>query len=202
MGTLGVVVALVFALKPGSAEPEKAVKPRASTTATVPPVTTFRLVAAEVPAASGAPLPDVVLSGVLATLNRYLDSAVVSPLRTGTVAADLASIFTPAAALRLTGPDRATLVDEGLPPAGRGLGVDDAAVTLTGLLDNDGSISVVAARVDLTVRTGSGPASTRVARSGELVLVPDVGSWKIDGYDLRVTREPLAPAPATTGAAQ
>jgi hypothetical protein len=179
--------------------PTKRAAADASTTATLPPVTTFRLTGAEVPATGATSLPGPVLNGVLATLNRYLDGAVVSPMRSGRAAADLPGIFTATAAQRLAGPDRATLVEEVEPGAGRGR-VDDASARLTGLLDSGGSILMVAAKVDVVLRTGASGAETRVARSGELVLVPDGGAWRIDGYDLRVTREPVGEASAASGA--
>jgi len=79
------------------------------------------------------------------------------------------------------------------------VGVDDASARLTGLLDGDGTVSVVAATVDVVIRADSKSATTRVSQSGELVLVPDRGAWRIDGYDLRVTREPV-PAVTTSSA--
>jgi hypothetical protein len=199
------VAAIAFAalgavvLAPHSS-PSRRAASRDSTSATRPPLTTFRLAGAEVPATGATSLPDPVLNGVLATLNRYLDGAVVSPLRSGTAAADLPAIFTATAAQRLAGPDRATLVEEGTPGASRNAGLDDASATLTGLLDASGSISVVAAKVDVVLRAGTSGAPTRVARSGELVLVPDGGAWRIDGYDLRVTREPVGEASSASAA--
>jgi hypothetical protein len=154
----------------------------------------------EVPATGATSLPAPVLNGVLATLNRYLDGAVMSPMRSGRASADLPAIFTASAASRLGGPDRATLVEEVVPGASRGGRVDDASARLTGLLDSGGSILMVAAKVDVVLRTGVSGAETRVARSGELVLVPDGGTWKIDGYDLRVTSEPVGEASSASGA--
>ena len=180
--------------------PTKRAAADASTTATMPPVTTFRLAGEEVPASGATSLPGPVLNGVLATLNRYLDGAVVAPMRSGRAAADLPAIFTATAAQRLAGPDRSTLVEEVVSGASRSGRVDDAAAKLTGLLDPGGSILLVAAKVDVVLRTGAAGAETRVARSGELVLVPDGGAWRIDGYDLRVTREPVGEGSAASGA--
>ena len=188
------LVAVLLVALAGCSSSSHRTAPRSATTATIPQVPTFRLSGTEVPATGAAALPDDVLNGVLTTLNRYLDGALVAPLRSGRTAADLDALFTPAAAVRLAGPDRATLVDEGQPgPAGR-VGVDDASARLTGLLDESGTVSLVAATVDVVIRAGPRSATTRVARSGELVLVPDRGAWRIDGYDLRVTREPVPAA--------
>jgi hypothetical protein len=189
--------ALVFASR---SAPTKRAAADASTSATLPPVTTFRVAGEEVPAAGATSLPGPVLNGVLATLNRYLDGALMSPMRSGRSPADLPAIFTASAAQRLGGPDRATLVEDVAPGASRSGRVDDASARLTGLLDSGGSILMVAAKVDVVLRTGASGAETRVARSGELVLVPDGGAWKIDGYDLRVTREPVGEASSASGA--
>jgi hypothetical protein len=193
------VAAVVTVLVVFRSSPTRRAAADASTTATLPLATTFRLAGAEVPSTGAKALPDAVTSGVLATLNRYLAGAVVGPLKSGTAAPDLPALFTGAAAQRLTGPDRATLVEEGGPASGRSVRVDDAAATLTALLAPDGSISVVAAKVDVVLRAGGAGTATRVARSGELVLIPDGGVWKIDGYDLKVTRDPVAPATSTSG---
>jgi hypothetical protein len=163
---------------------------REATPATLPARTTFRLAGMEVPATGAATLPDPVLTGVLATLNRYLDGAVLAPMRSGKATSDLSALFTGTAAQRLTGPDRATLVEEGTSGGGSDVGVDDAWTSLTGLLDAGGSISVVAAKIDVVLRSKAAGEASSVARSGELVLVPEGGGWRIDGYDLRVTREP------------
>lgn len=189
--------ALVYASRPA---PTKRAAADAATAATLPPITTFRLAGEEVPATGATSLPGSVLNGVLVTLNRYLDGAVIAPMRSGRVAADLPSIFTASAAQRLGGPDRATLVEEVAPGASRRGSVDDASARLTGLRESGGSILMVAAKVDVVLRTGASGAETRVARSGELVLVPDGGAWRIDGYDLRVTREPVGEASSASGA--
>ena len=194
------VAALATVVVASRSVPTKRAAADASTTATLPPVTSFRLAGEEVPATGATSLPGPVLNGVLATLNRYLDGAVVSPLRSGRAAADLPAIFTASAAQRLAGPDRATLVEDVVPGVSRSGRVDDASARLTGLLDSGGSILVVAAKVDVVLRTGASGAETRVARSGELVLVPDGGAWRIDGYDLRVTREPVGVASSASGA--
>src|SRR3954454_11272090 len=61
---------------------------------------------------------DATWAGVLATLNRYLDAAVLTPLRTGGPAGDLAPLFTKPAVDRVmtVGPDRFAFIDENLPP--------------------------------------------------------------------------------------
>lgn len=144
------------------------------------------------------PFPDDVRDEVTATLERYLTDAVLGPLRSGQPAGDLAPLFTPAAAARLNGPDRAALVDEGLPPA-PAVRSEAATAGLAALAAPDGAVIVVTATVDLRLHTG-GTDSVAVVRTGDLVLAPDGDGWDIEGYDVRTTRDPAEGAGTTTTA--
>ncbi len=131
---------------------------------------------------------DATWAGVLDTLDRYLEAGVLTPLETGGPAGDLGPLFTANAVDRVTtGPDRAAFVDEGL-PATSGLRSDAAVATLTGLAGTDGTVSVVDATLDLRLSGQAGGAPVTVQRTGDVVLLPDGGTWKIDAYDVRVSR--------------
>ena len=139
------------------------------------------------------PFPDDVRASVAATLDRYLREAVLGPLRSGGSAGDLEPVFTRPARARVEGPDRAALVDEGLPAAGS-VRAESATVGLAALAGADGATTVVTAAVDLRLEAGRRVPNgdddpITIARTGHLVLVPDGGGWKIDGYDIRTTRE-------------
>ncbi len=142
------------------------------------------------------PFPDDVKVSVAATLDRYLREAVLGPLHSGGPAGDLGPAFTGRARARLDGPDRAALVDEGLPPVGS-VKAETATVGLAALAGTDGAMTVVTAAVDMRLEAGPrGPTAVvgggdpvTIARTGHLVLVPDGGGWKIDGYDVRTTRD-------------
>src|SRR4051794_22252987 len=141
---------------------------------------------------------DAAWAGVLATLNRYLDAAVLTPLRTGGPAGDLSPLFTPLAVDRVTtGPDRAAFIDEGVPPV-TDLRADAAVATLTALAGADGSVSVVDASVDLrlTAAVNGGPVS--VTRTRDMVLMPDGGGGRIDAYDIPARRTFAGAATTTT----
>lgn len=143
------------------------------------------------------PFPDDVKASVLATLDRYLQDAVLGPLRSGQPAGDLGPVFTGRARPRVDGPDRAALVDEGLGPVpADSLRAEVATLGLSALVGGDG-ITVVTAAVDLRLRT-TGDDPTAIARTGHLVLVPEGDGWKIDGYDVRTTRDGGGAATATT----
>lgn len=142
---------------------------------------------------------DATWKGVLATLNRYLDAGVLTPLRSGGPAGDLTPLFTASAAARVMtpGPERAAFIDEGLAPA-TAVRRDAAVATLTALAGTDGAMSVVTARLDLRLRAEVDGTPLSIARTGELVLMPEGGTWKIDAYDIRVSRDTVATTTITT----
>lgn len=142
------------------------------------------------------PFPEDVKASVTATLDRYLEEAVLRPLGAGLAAGDLAPVFTGRTRARVEGPDRAALVDEAVRPADS-LKADAATVALSALAGPDKAVVVVTADLDLRLRTG-GDGGVTMARTGHLVLVPDGGLWKIDGYDVRTTREGAGEATTTT----
>lgn len=136
-----------------------------------------------------APVANQAWVGVLDTLNRYVQAAVVTPLRSGGPAGDLRPLFTGPAADRVVagGPDRFVLIDENLPPVAD-LRPNVATVGFTGLAGSDGTMSVITAGVDLRVTGQVGGRPVTIVRTGELVLVPEGAGWRIDAYDITVTR--------------
>jgi len=145
-------------------------------------------------------IPDDVRAAVMGTVTRYVNAATVTPLRKGAPAdnAVLAPMLAPSVAVRLAGPDRAVLVDEGLPKATSKIVVSSAPVTLTGLADSSGNIVVVTATVDATTKTKTAKGKLSIKRSGELVFEPDNGTWKISGYSFIVDRAGKSVPGATT----
>jgi hypothetical protein len=142
--------------------------------------------------------PAAVQTGVMGTLDKWVEGGVVTALRSG-VAGDIGGLFTADVTPRLTGPDRVALVDEGLPRANA---IRPAAqtVALTALTGADGSVELVTARVDLRLDVAAPDGPYTVAHSGELVLAPDAGGWRIAGYDLRAVRQDTSGTTTTTTA--
>ncbi|MGH9222336.1 MAG: hypothetical protein ACRD2W_00700 [Acidimicrobiales bacterium] len=143
-----------------------------------------------------AELPSAARAGVQTLLDRYLTNAVVTPLRSGQPAGDLSSIFGGAALERMNGPDRAALVDEGLPRVAQ-LKVSAAEADLTALLGPDG-VAVMAAGIKLVVTGAVDGAPLTVERTGELLLGADGDSWRVTGYHVRVTRDAAGAVTTTT----
>lgn len=133
----------------------------------------------------------------MATLDAYVDRATAAPLRSGSRAGDLAALFTSAASARVDGPDRPALVDEGLPRA-TDVQTEASTAKLAALVGPDNAVEVVTATIDLRLQV-TGEGILAIVRTGDLVLVPDGGGWKIDGYDLRTARDSAA-GPTTTTA--
>lgn len=142
---------------------------------------------------------DATWFGVLDTLNRYLDAAVLTPLRTGGPAGDLSPLFNPPALARVVpgGPDRFAFIDENLPPVSD-LRSERAVAGLTALAGQDGKVSVVTAGLDLHLVGHVAGAPVSVVRTGEVVLMPEGNTWRIDAYDIQVTRSMADDTTTTT----
>jgi hypothetical protein len=154
---------------------------------------------------AAAPVPqanlDAAWAGVLQTMNQYLEAAVLTPLRSGGPAGDLTPLFTSVAVDRVmaVGPDRFAFIDENLLPASD-LRQEAATVTMTALAGPNGVMSVIAAEVDLRLTGHISGAPLTVTRSGEVVLMPEGGTWRIDAWDLTVTRTVAEDSTKTTAA--
>jgi hypothetical protein len=130
---------------------------------------------------------DAVRDQMIDTVKRYVQAATVAPLRTGR-AADLASLFTPAAAARADGADRAVLVDEGLPAATTAISAKAVPAPITVLVDQNGTLVLASVNLDLTAATKTADGPVEIHRVGSLTLAPDAGVWKVAGFDLAVSR--------------
>lgn len=143
-------------------------------------------------AATPPAFPDDVGRAVVATLDTYLDRGIVQPLRTDKPPTGVEELFTPAALARATaGADKAAVLETGGGVPGR-LTRDRADTAFTVLTDGGGAPLLVNARLEVSLTFQAGDDRVRVARSGDMVLVPDGGTWRIDAYDLRTTRDTLA----------
>lgn len=137
------------------------------------------------------PPPEEVVGAVTWTLDRWFNEAVLAPLRTGQPVPDetLAALFTSAALERAKTDDRGALTDEGLPVTATTLAAKTATVSLSSVAGPDEIAAVIVARIDLHLHASGPQLDADVLRQGELVLVPTEQGWRIDGYDLRTTRQ-------------
>src|SRR5207302_3412655 len=109
-----------------------------TTTAPAPPIV-LTLAAADVQAmvSPPPPFPDPIKTQVLATVQAYVDRAVLAPLRTGAQAPPLGDLFDDVARAHI-GADHAAVTDEGLPAATKGVRASVASVALSALAGQDG----------------------------------------------------------------
>ena len=189
-----VVVLLALTIAVGGAacsKKEKEARPRLTPTTAPGAINLIVVPAPNTPAA--------VKDATQALLQRYLDDAILAPLRSGGPAPDLGGLFTAETAPRVTTGDRAALVGEGMPSARGGVEADAASATLTPLVVGGGQVPLVVAEIDLRLRAldveGSG---VTVAQHGELLLVPEGAGWRIGGYDMLTTRDTPAGTTTTT----
>ena len=160
-------------------------------------VTSFDVEAAADPVAGAA---GAAQDGILATLSRWLDEAVVRPLRSGQPAGDIGPFFTTPTRERVaTTPDRAAFVDEGIPPVS-GVRPGTASLAMVALADPDGNIPVVAVHFDLTLGGMVEGTPLGVEHTGDLSMIQEGGAWLIDGYDVRSTRATEGATTTTTAA--
>lgn len=148
------------------------------------------------------PVPDTppaVKDATQALLQRYLDDAILAPLRSGRPAPDLGPLFTAETAPRVSAGDRAALVGEGMPSAQGGVEADAANATITPLKVGN-EVPLVVAEIELRLRARDVEGSAvAVAQHGALLLVPEGATWRIGGYDVLATRD--TPAGTTTSTA-
>jgi hypothetical protein len=146
---------------------------------------------------------------VLDVLGDYVKGATVQPLRSGSATtADLGTVFDPGTLAQATTIDRGVVLDEGLPKVTGTLDVVAQPITMVGLGDQGGALSLVTAAmlVDVKGPTAVKGAPLHIIRKADFVLAPDgTGGWKVTAYNMVVTRAGAgldATTTTTTGAAK
>ncbi len=178
---------------------------RAAPSTTVVPNTNVSLQLGDVSADSAGPPAQVTpeqSQAILKVVGDYLTAATVKPLRSAQPADDVSSLFGAGALARVTGPDRAVMVDEGLPKVTGDLNVTAQPIAVVGLADQGGAIVLATATIDLDIQgvTTTKADPLRIVRKGDLVLSPDPsGAWKVTAFNVAVARSGGGiDAPATT----
>lgn len=144
---------------------------------------------------------------VLDAVTTYVKGATVQPLRSGKPAtADFGAVFDATTLASATTTDRGVMLDEGLPRVTGDLTVKAQPVTIVGLGDQSGALTLITAStsVDATGATKVKGAPLHVVRTASFVLQPDpAGTWRITAYDVAVTRDGAGlSSTTTTGAAK
>jgi hypothetical protein len=207
---IAVIAAAVVAFGGGSSS-DDATK---TTTSNAGPGVTITLEAGDIATDSAGPatsLSPAQAQQVLATVRAYVDGAVVKPLRSGEPVGDLSAVFDAGTLARVTGIDRAVMLEEGLPKVTGDIAVTGKPVNFVGLGDQSGNLVLVTASVQFTVDgTIAGiKAPLHIEQHGDLVLAPDAsGAWKVTSYRMTVARSgggidtTTSSTPATTKGAK
>jgi hypothetical protein len=125
---------------------------------------------------------------VLAVVEQYVHDATIAPID-GDRPGNLTALLAPTAVAATTGTDGDALADTGVPHAVGKVDAKLAPVDMTALVDENGTIHLVGATLDLTVAANATAGSFSIHRSGELMLVRDGDGWKILGFTLVVNRD-------------
>ena len=184
------IIAVVVALVGGGGDKGTS----AGQATTVVPNTNVSLQLGDVSADSAGPpaqLAPEQSQAILKVVGDYLTAATVDPLRSAKPAGDLSALFGAGALARVTGPDRAVMLDEGLPKVTGDLNITSQPVTVVGLGDQGGAIVLATATIDLDIQgvTAVKGGPLRILRKGDLVLTPDAsGAWKVTAFNIAVAR--------------
>ena len=177
-----------------------------STTTTTEVSTAVALALGEVVVANTGPeavVDDATKAAILAAAQRYIDVAVSSPLRTGSVGEGYDQVFDTSVAAPATTTDRGVLTDEGITPVNATPTITATPVRIDALADGAGALAFLAATftVDVAGVTDAGPLT--INRVNELTFVPGPnGTWPVTAYRVTVTRTTPDPAASTTTTAE
>jgi hypothetical protein len=134
---------------------------------------------------------------VLATAQRYVDSAILAPLETGKLGPGYAALFEPGIRPAATGADQGTLTDI---VAGKATTMTETStpVALSALADTSGTLVYAATTFKVTVHATTANGAITINRTVELTLQQDRTSWLVVAYRATVTRTAPTRAPRTT----
>lgn len=183
------LVAVTGCSKDKAEEPAPKKQPKESAPEAPAPPNAVQFTVTGVDANGTTPPDDATIAAVKQTLDGWVATAVVGPLRSGSPAGDLSALFTGPALERLADPAvRGTLVDEGLPAADKSVDAEVANVALASAA-GDAGVAVLAARFELKLRAVGKDSDLDVIHWGDMMLVPDAGGWKIDAFSVHTTRD-------------
>jgi hypothetical protein len=146
-------------------------------------------------------LPKKTQAAVLAAAQQYVDSAIATPLSSGTVDPAFATLFVPALRPVATTTDRATLTDEKIGKASRYTATAQP-VAVSGLVDASGALLYLATDFNLSEHVTTPAGTYGVLRAVELTFAPRRGSWDVVAYRVTTTRSSRAATTTTTVASE
>lgn len=179
----------------GVAPTPPATSQQSSTAARTTHLLTIGSVDLERAAALGA-VDAVTRREVLATAQRYVDTAILAPLETGKLGRGYDALFVPGVRPAATGADQPSLTELSTGSTSS-LNESSTPVALSGLADASGAVLYLAARFDLKITATRAGHAIVVTRSTELTFERAGSSWLVTAYRVVVQRSgPPHPKPA------
>jgi hypothetical protein len=124
---------------------------------------------------------------VLAVAQRYVDTAILTPLETGKLGRGYAVLFAAGIRPAVTGPDQGILTDMSVGQT-TSLKETSTPVELSGLLDAFGTPLYLAADFHLNVQATNSTGALTTSRTVELTFEPIGHGWLITAYRASVRR--------------
>ena len=139
-------------------------------------------------------------SAALAVAQKYVDTAIVAPLRDGSLGAGYASLFDTGIAPVATTTDSPALTDAQVGKL-EGYHETTTPVMLSALADQTGALLYLATNFTLQVKSTSKTEPLTISRTVELTLTPNAQrKWVVGAYRVLVARQ--RPTGTTTATAQ
>jgi hypothetical protein len=129
---------------------------------------------------------------------KYIDSAIVGPLRAGKIGAAYPGLFDGNVRTAARTTDREALTDITVGRAPKGYTMKVTPVRIEGIADQAGKVLYLATifQVNTATTTAGGPVN--INRSVELTFAPEFGPWKITAYRALTTRKAAAGTTTTS----
>jgi hypothetical protein len=139
---------------------------------------------------AGAPatLSDESASQIMQVVGVYVDRGLVTPVKTGKPAENVAELFDAGTQVAIQGPDKDVLFENGQPARTGDFIPSAQPVIITALSDGNGQFVLASAAFTYTSEVGVKGGTLKTTRNLALTMTPESG-WKITGYDVGVLRE-------------
>jgi hypothetical protein len=139
---------------------------------------------------AGAPatLSDESANQIMQVIGVYVDQGLVTPVKTGRPAQNVAELFDAGTQVAIQGPDKDVLFENGQPERTGDFIPTAAPVIITALSDGNGQFVLATAGFTYTSEVGVQGGTLKTTRTVALTMTPEAG-WKITGYDVGVIRE-------------
>lgn len=154
--------------------------------------------------ADGAVLPDDAERAALVASERYVQSAMVSPLARGEVGERFVGLFAPALQplIRPGGRDHAVLTDDGIPGATATPEVTTTPVAIDALIAADGTPLMLVTAFRARTEADAEPGPVAVGRVVQLTFEQVEGEWLVTAYKVTTTRRGPGEPTTTTATAE